>query len=242
MSDTSDMFRRFQRHPEALEQADTVEKFVELVYAGPAKGHADAGVIEHFIRGQHAWTRYVFRTLKAHGIDTAPSRPLYVPEAKTLTDIVWDVRFLPCPEGGQTREQNLQQVGHRLFLSGLRSKGDIPFGTMGGTRSWSPGWLKRGEKIRQHNGGKTYGCYARPQTAVLEAWRSIVGGVIDALEFVRWDDGRTLVLARGEKTFELWLALLDPGACGAATLMPFEDQQLIADNKAAAIAAWGDDT
>lgn len=235
--EVADMLARFQRHPEAFAKAHTPAEFCDLL-----GDTGDAGVIAHYIKVPDTWTYYLWRQAKAQGLDTCTHRVLYMPEAKRLSEIVEDVRFLPQLEGGGTRDEYARHTDGRVYLSGHRASG-IPCGTMGGKRDWSPDWLTRGEKVRRHMGGKFYGTYARPTAAAQEVFAKIVGGTIGGLEFVRWDDGRTLTIARDKDSgiFQLWLALLAPGECDAMALMSDGDRKLYESNKAADLAAWGEE-
>lgn len=238
MTDTFDMLARFQRHPEAFVKATTPEEFITLI-----KGN-DAKVLPLYLQKDNSWTRYLWRTAKAHGLKDCPHQVLYMPEAKALSEIITDVRFLPLPTGGKTRDETRRQVENRIFISGLRARDSVPFDSVGGKRDWSPDWLARGEKVRRHMGGTSYGTYAYPTAAANAAFNSIIGGRIGGLELIAWDNGRTLCIARDNDggIFTLWMALLSPGQADARQLMPEADQRLIAENKQAEREAWGDAT
>jgi hypothetical protein len=239
-SDTEQMLARFARHPLEFAASNTVDEFVSRL--GTDKP-GDGAVIAQYVAHPESWTRYLWRTAKAHGLDAAPHRPLYVPEAKSLSELVEDVRYLPTPEGGLYRDQALAAVGGRMFISGSRSPRDeIPFGSVGGKRDWSPRFA--GERVRRHMGGKTYATYGRPAKPLLDAWNRVIDdsrGSLATLELIRWDDGRTLCVARHVGgIFTLWAALLSPGSANAVELMPPEDRALIETERQAERAAWGD--
>lgn len=236
MRDTEEMLARFRRHPEAFAASDTPEAFAALVSGG------DSAIVTMYTQGGDTWARYLFRTAKAHGLETCPHKPLYVPEARALSELIEDVRYLPLPEGGITREQYKERVGGRTFISGLRSGGNVPFGRVGGARDWSPDHLKNGQRVRRHSGSKSHGTYARPTPLLRDAFAKVIGGKIGGIELIRWSCGRVLVIVNDSDSgiFRMWAALLDGDKADAAALMPQDDRDIIAREKAADAAAWED--
>lgn len=236
---TTEILSLLRNNREAFETSETIETFIGKLPPAQA-GRAAMWLYTPDPRdGDRVW-----RMAKAHGLDACPNRVLYLPEATRIAELVCDVCFLPLPPGGLHREQARAAVGDRMFVVSHSARDVVPFGQMGGKRDWSPDWLARGEKIRRHSGGKFYGTYAQPTAALRKAFDAHTGGELRALELVRRADGRVLCIARGGPStfsFDMWAAIILPDSCDLVSLMPPEDQQLIADNKAAERAAWGDE-
>ena len=242
-SDTRAMLERFQRHPEAFARSETLEQFAANIGGGEG---------ENLARYVGGWADYSFRTAKTHGLDKAPARPLYCPEARTLADLVEDVRFIPTPPGGMYRDEARAYVDGRFFVYSSHRQGragedggeSLPRYSVGAEYGYSSTRDGAGNPIRRQSGGVDHATYARPTKALADAWAAIVDstpGTISALELIRWADGRTLAVASHiNGIFDLWAAVLDPGAADGLALMPEADRALVEAERAKMRDAWGE--
>lgn len=237
MSDVSRMLQRFQKFPVEFEASATVEVFASRL---PHPG--DGAVIAHYAARPGSWTHQLFRTAKAHGLEKCPHRYLSMPEAKTVADLIEDVRMFPMLTGGRTADELRRHVGGRVYLSGRRD--EIPSGHFGGRYEWSADWLKRGDLVRAHMGAVQYwSSYGRPVPALLAAYgedgRTDYEWRMGCLEFIRWDDGRTLVTARANNGFaSQWVAVLDVGAADVESMIPQEQRDFLATERKKMRQAW----
>lgn len=246
MSDHDEMWRRFQAH--GAERFDSFAEWAAGSGLPPALG---AYYIE---KAPGSWWVEAFRTFKAlnaRGLGYI-AKPLALPEARTAADVFDAARYLPTPPGGLYRDEAERLVARQAKGDGFRflssSRGAFaPCGQVGGKRDWSPDWLARGEKLRRIMGSSFYATYAKPNAAVIAYWRDTMTDHPDRGDFglggfeaVDRGEGGVLIIGRATGGIGArWLALLDPGAT-IGPLLPPEDLELIAREKAAAVEAWGE--
>jgi hypothetical protein len=156
------------------------------------------------------------------------------PKARQWSDIITDARFLPTPTN-ERGSKNVIPPGF-IFCSGLSDK-SVPTGNIGGTRGYRD--MGDGSKVRTHYGARFYGTYVAVKARISNQFDT-VSGHVSSLEAIRRTDG-ILVTARDSHAIgSNWVALLDLDSPPITDLMPEEDRRLIAENREAELAAWGD--
>lgn len=207
-----DFYEYFDANPVQFAAAATFDAFLEAVDT-PLSSHLKA----------YRWAARAFDTLKA-GKRTAQS--LLLPNACKFSDVFAGARLVEHLTGKHYRKQ----AGYFIGGAGSRSFHG------GGERGFS----KTSPEIRSHFGAvKFFVTYVTPADSALIATMNDYLGDVDSFEAIRRDDG-ILIIARNSRLIgSQYVALLDASE-NIETLYDADSIALLARERAAALAAWGD--
>lgn len=192
--DTQDFNDMFTKDLQAFNSAKTLKGFIRHACIKPK-------FKEHLRKYCDGWAERYFQTCKSHGLARAPHSPLAMPHAKTVADVFSACALLP----------NGSKKG--TFISGHRGGGFAFSGHIGG--KYSHTYRAGDPEPHLRLSGTTFEVTRVTLTDKAKNALSSTMTFYDwtwGLEAVRWEDGRTLLVARYDQIIGgTWLAVLDAG-------------------------------
>lgn len=233
MATENDILRYTVQFPKEFEVADSLRDFALAVSGGDLDKPGPGKLLAHLADANDYWDLY-WRTIKAHG---SMSKALAFPEAKSIGDIFESAWLAPFLSGGRTAQEDITHRNGGVFISCMRDKDFAFFGTLGGIYEWSPRWLERGENVRSQRSGQSWLTYGKPTAAALKNWGASEAEDLEwglsAIEAVKWDDGRRLIIGRSRNGFMTrWLAVLPPDQTAMSLLGEHELGEIAAEQVA----------
>jgi hypothetical protein len=179
---------------------------------------------------KYGWLRKHWEFLKARGFLMV--RTIQYPNARAYTDLFTEARIATKSPGG-----DWYYLAEHSIDPGIS-------GSYGGKRGWADGrggtctHDGAGNRIRSHYGATYYSVYVRvrPDIKVPQFFDSGKS----SLQAIRHDNGKVLITAESSRFIgSAWLAYLD-GTDSLESLLSPADQEFLARERAAEVAAWGE--
>lgn len=218
-------------HKDAAMQADSWESFCTAESQKPMGEYYQ----------KYIWLAKHWEFLHERGYLTWQT--VLYPKARAYTDLFESAKIVKQVHLGKGKGTSYPAPEGMIYIA-ERSSGGKPSiaGNYGGTRSLDhTRTYGDGTPIRQHYGATWHVCYVKPTFDCPEfpSGRNF-GMQRGSFEAIRRDDGTILIVANSPNGIgSTWIAILDEGD-SLESLLSVEDQEFLARERAAELAAYGE--
>lgn len=192
MSEISSMNEFFRRSPELFASSDTMADYCAALNIPVASHYAQ------YCESPSQWAARYYLQAKRLGIAECPQKPLVMPMASTMAEIVASAELIENWGHKQHGTQYAKSVRNLIFIYGdthakPTRENPIPQGR-GPGEFW-------------------FSVYGLATDGVYEAWESIVGprDTLNNLSFIPWENGILVTGKSNDYPGAPWLAFLNPG-------------------------------